>query len=224
MIQDILKDECIALNKRFFTFHKQQRPYIILKWAQTADGFIGAGTAERLRISNDYTNRLVHKWRSEEASIMVATNTALQDDPSLNVRNWKGNHPVRLVIDMNLRLPSSLRIFDRKQRTIIFNTIVQKDEEMLSFYKLSKEEPLVRQLLNACYQLNIQSILVEGGAKLLQGFIDEQCWDEARVITNTALYATQGLPAPLHFNARQERKETILNDSIAYFAPDVNNP
>jgi len=224
VVPDVLKDECIALNKRFFTFHQQQRPYIILKWAQTADGMMGSGTGERLFISNQYTNRLVHKWRSEEAAILVGTNTALQDDPSLNVRNWKGKDPVRLVIDMDLRLPSSLKIFDRKQRTIVFNSITHKEDEMLSFFQLTKERHIVPQVLKACYQRNIQSILVEGGAKLLQSFIDEQCWDETRVITNTALYTGKGLPAPLFNHAREVRKETILNDSIAYFAPDVNNP
>src|SRR6185295_1592945 len=120
----VLEEECTRLNKRFFTFHTKQRPYVLLKWAQTADGFIAhRGPAEdRMLISNSYSNRLVHKWRSQEASILVGTNTALLDDPELTARLWPGPSPIRLIIDMDLKLPSSLKIFNQQQRTIIFNT------------------------------------------------------------------------------------------------------
>ena len=126
---DVLEKECRELNKRFFTFQEKHRPFIILKWAQTADGFIapppgplkGEAKFERLIISNEYTNRLVHKWRSEEAAILIGKNTALIDDPSLTNRLWTGNNPIRIIIDMDLELPAYLKIFDRSVRTIIFN-------------------------------------------------------------------------------------------------------
>lgn len=222
VLQDVLKHECIELNRRFFAFHQQHRPYIILKWAQTADGKIGSGTAKRLMISNEYTNRQVHKWRSEEAAILIGTNTALNDDPSLNVRSWKGNDPVRLVIDMDLSLPSSLKIFNRKQRTIVFNTIKHEESGALSYYQVTNDVSLIHQVLNACYRVNIQSILVEGGAKLLQSFIDNDSWDESRVITNNDLFAGTGLTAPVLSNATELRKENIHTDSITYFANNVN--
>jgi diaminohydroxyphosphoribosylaminopyrimidine deaminase / 5-amino-6-(5-phosphoribosylamino)uracil reductase len=222
VIQNVLEDECRELNKRFFIFHQLHRPYILLKWAQTADGKIGSGTDQRLMISNEYTNRMVHKWRSQESAILIGTNTALQDDPSLNVRSWKGNNPVRLVIDMNLSLPSSLKVFNGKQRTIVFNKIKHEEQDTLSYYQLTNEISLVHQLLHACYQLNIQSVLVEGGAKLLQSFIDESSWDEARIITNTTLHAGKGLAAPVIPASTELRKENIHTDSIAYFANNAN--
>ena len=120
VITGILEKECIDLNKRFFTFHQKFRPYIILKWAQTVNGKIGSAD-KRILISNEYSNRLVHKWRSEEAAILVGTNTALQDDPSLTTRLWKGKNPVRIVIDKELKLPPTLKVFNKEAKTIIYN-------------------------------------------------------------------------------------------------------
>ena len=139
VIDGILEKECQQLNKRFFTFHTKHRPYIILKWAETADDRKPSAKErafadlqiQALYISNEQTNRLVHKWRSEEASILVGTNTALLDDPELTTRNWNGPSPVRLVVDMDLKLPSSLKIFNDKQRTIIFNTVKHEEKIIL---------------------------------------------------------------------------------------------
>ncbi len=223
VVQNILEDECKELNKRFFTFHTQQRPYIILKWAETADGKIGSGNADRLFITNELTNRLVHKWRSEESAILIGTNTALADNPSLNVRHWKGNDPVRLVIDKHLRLPEKLKLFNQQQRTIIFNTVKQEESGSLLHFKLNDENDFIHQILQSCYQLNIQSILVEGGAALLQSFINANFWDEARVITNSSVKAPYGLAAPELTNAVAIKKEFILTDTIVYFANNVNH-
>jgi diaminohydroxyphosphoribosylaminopyrimidine deaminase/5-amino-6-(5-phosphoribosylamino)uracil reductase len=230
---------CKELNKRFFTFNKQHRPYIILKWAETADGkiahpnppptcgeelhrqtrserensidsngkisgvssadpspFGGSRMGARLLITNEQTNRLVHKWRSEEAAILVGTNTALYDNPELTARLWPGPSPVRMVVDMNLRLPSSLKIFNREQRTIIFNRKKHKEDGNLFYYKLTGDTSLVRQIVNALYLMKIQSVLVEGGSRLLQSFIDEGLWDEARVISNKQLTIGNGIAAP----------------------------
>jgi diaminohydroxyphosphoribosylaminopyrimidine deaminase/5-amino-6-(5-phosphoribosylamino)uracil reductase len=214
----VLEQDCKMLNKRFITFHTHHRPYIILKWAQTANGkMAGEAGAERLLISNEFTNRLVHKWRSEEAAILVGTNTALFDDPSLTTRLWEGPDPVRLVADMNLRLPSSLQLFNRQVRTIVFNSLQHEEKDNLLYYQVTQDVNLVHQIVHALYQLKVQSVLVEGGAQLLQSFIDEGLWDEMRVITNTELVAPNGLPSPRIETGRLLQQETLYSDTLQYF-------
>jgi len=233
-----LDNACRALNKRFFTFHTQERPYVILKWAQTANQFIstppqtplqssgasGDSDFHRLLISNEYTNRLVHSWRSEEAAILIGTNTALMDDPELTTRLWPGRSPVRLVLDMELRLPATLKIFNKQVRTIIFNSVKQEEEGNLLYYQLQKEGSIVQQVLNALFELNIQSVLVEGGAKLLQSFIDVGIWDEARIITNDELILKDGLSAPLLNGVEKIVEQKILSDRIEIFKSKTNAP
>ena len=219
----ILEKDCQVLNKRFFTFHTKHRPYIILKWAQTADKKIAGDKASRIYISNEQTNRLVHRWRSEEASILVGTNTALSDDPELTTRYWNGPSPMRLVVDMDLSLPSSLKIFNAKQRTIIFNTIKHEDNDHLSYYQVTDEVSLVHQIVNALYQMKIQSVMVEGGARLLQSFINDNMWDEARIITNMQLAIGNGLAAPeLELNGTKS-EFAIQNDSIKIYTKMESN-
>lgn len=217
----ILEDECKKINKRFFTFNKLKRPYIILKWAQTANNKISddAGSSERLLITNDFTNRLVHKWRSEEAAILIGTKTALLDNPKLNNRLWAGNNPVRLVVDKKLAIPLSHKIFDKEAKTIVFNGEKHEINENLVFYKLNGNVNFIEQLMDACYQLKIQSIIVEGGARLLQSFIDAGLWDEARIITNTTLQVDAGLNAPLLCKSKLLHSENFLNDRIQYYLP-----
>lgn len=216
----VMEAESRALNKRFFTFHTEQRPYVILKWAQTADGKIGSLPGEaRLLISNEYTNRLVHQWRSEEAAILIGTNTALQDDPSLTTRSWPGNSPIRVVLDMDLRLPQSLRIFDRSVRTIIINAVRQEETGSLLYYKLDKRDDVIAQILTVLPRMNIQSLLVEGGAKLLQSFIDARLWDEARVIKNEQLVIRKGIEAPVLSMADKIAEQKILADKIEIYNP-----
>jgi diaminohydroxyphosphoribosylaminopyrimidine deaminase / 5-amino-6-(5-phosphoribosylamino)uracil reductase len=215
---NVLEQECKTLNKRFITFHKEHRPYIVLKWAQTANGKIaGEAGGERLLISNEFSNRLVHKWRSEEAAILVGTNTALFDDPSLTTRLWKGANPILLVVDMNLRLPSSLQLFNKQVRTIVFNSLKHEEQDNLLYYQVTQGVSLVHQLLNALYQLKVQSVLVEGGAQLLQSFIDEGLWDEIRVITNNEQVVPNGLPAPRMHNGRLLKQESLFSDTLHYF-------
>ena len=194
----LLEKECLDLNKRFLTFHRLHRPYVILKWAQTADGFIAGAGKERLLISNASSNRLVHRWRSEEPAILVGTRTALLDDPQLNTRLWPGNSPVRLVIDMELDLPASMHVFDGKVRTIVFNSIKHEmDGGNLEYYQVKGDTSLVEKILHALRNMRLQSLLVEGGAATLQSFIDEGAWDEARIITNPTMMTGGGLPAPV---------------------------
>ena len=222
VVYGILEKECQQLNKRFFTYHTQHRPYIILKWAETGDRKIAGNGTGRLYISNEQTNRLVHKWRSEEASILVGTNTALLDDPELTTRNWKGPSPIRLVVDMDLKLPFSLKIFNAEQKTIVFNTIKHEENPNLNFYQVTEDVSLVHQIVNALYQLKIQSLIVEGGAKLLQSFIEEGMWDEARVIKNDKLIIQHGLAAP-ELPVRDAKQDIkILNDSINTYFKDAN--
>ncbi len=215
VVSGVLEKECNDLNKRFFTFHQQFRPYIILKWAQSANGKIGS-VDKRIFISNEYSNRLVHKWRSEETAILVGTNTALQDDPLLTVRLWEGKNPVRIVVDKGLKLPPSLKIFNTESKTIIYNLIKNSTEENLVYIKLEREN-FTHQLLNSLFEMNIQSVIIEGGTKTLQSFIDEGLWDEARVITNEELIIENGIPAPEMKNFILTKQERYLNDMIRYY-------
>lgn len=236
----ILAKECNELNKRFFTFHMQHRPYIVLKWAQTADGKVAPSQPppvgeeqetlqqkSRLLISNEYTNRIVHQWRSEEMAILVGTNTALYDNPELTTRLWPGKNPVRLVVDMELKLPHTLKLFNSEAPTIVFNTkrhhmpealLASANNHSVGFYQVTTDVNLVHQITHALYQLNIQSVLVEGGAFLLQSFIDEGIWDEARMITNQDLIIGNGLPAPLLKNGILQHTENVYSDSIRYYS------
>jgi diaminohydroxyphosphoribosylaminopyrimidine deaminase / 5-amino-6-(5-phosphoribosylamino)uracil reductase len=216
----ILENDCRELNKRFFTFHTKHRPYIILKWAQTANRKIGYAGTNRLIITNELTNRLVHKWRSEEAGIMAGTNTVMFDDPQLTNRLWTGNSPIRIVIDMDFRLPSSLKVFDGSVKTIVFNALKHDEEhENILYYQVTRDVSLVHQVLNGLYHLNVLSVMIEGGAQLLQSFIDEGAWDEARVLTNGTLVIESGVAAPELTDAMLVSEETISNDSIRYFVP-----
>lgn len=197
VITEVLATEARQLNRRFFTFHQYKRPYIILKWAQTNDGKISGPNNERLFISNEYTDRLVHKWRTEAAAIMVGTNTALLDDPALTARLWPGHDPVRIVIDKQLKLQHSLKLFDGTGKTLVFNQ--HKEEKMgkVAYLKIAADKPAIQQMLKALYRLELESVLVEGGSKLLQSFIDAGLWDEARIICNKRFTTSEGLNAPV---------------------------
>jgi diaminohydroxyphosphoribosylaminopyrimidine deaminase/5-amino-6-(5-phosphoribosylamino)uracil reductase len=229
----VLENECVELNKRFFTFHTQHRPYIILKWAETANGKIAASPrpseevasdslgSNRLHISNEFTNRLVHKWRSEEAAVLVGTNTALMDDPALTTRLWKGNNPIRLVVDMDLKLPHSLKILNGEARTIVINKIKHQDNDKILYYQVTEDGNLIHQIINSLYQLKILSVIVEGGARLLQSFIDEEMWDEARVINNEELIIDNGLNAPVLSNQKLIESQKLFSDQIKIYRNSI---
>lgn len=215
-------NESLELNRRFLTFHTLRRPYVILKWAQTADGFIGT-PVKRLLISNEITNRLVHRWRSEEAGILVGTNTALADNPALTNRLYPGPSPVRLVIDNWLKLPTSLKLFDRSVKTVVFNFAKHEEEDNLLWYKLEQKEEMLPQLISALHHLRIQSVLVEGGRKLLQSFITAGTWDEARVITNVQLFTREGIAAPVLAGGEKQESLYLENDRIDFYRIYKNN-
>jgi len=221
VVTGILEKECIELNKRFFTFYQKQRPYIFLKWAQSANGKMGSNTNERILISNDYSNRLVHKWRSEEAAILVGFNTALKDNPTLTTRLWKGKNAARIVIDtglkgISLELPLSSNLYNKETNTIVFNFVKNSINKNLRFIKLKKENYL-EELLHFLFDLKIQSVLVEGGAKTLQSFIDADLWDEARVIMNEELRIMNGISSPELKDFKLVKQEKYFSDSINYY-------
>ena len=201
----ILEKESLTLNKRFFTFHNKKRPYIILKWAETTDGFIDIdrsnekNTIQDNWITSSASKQLVHQWRSEEQAILIGTNTALNDNPKLNVREVEGNNPLRVILDLNLRLPRHLNIFDQSTPTLIINQIKNESFHNLEFIKIDTTKDLITSTLEVLYHKNIQSVIIEGGAKLLNTFIENKTWDEARVFIGNKSFE-KGLKAP-HINA-----------------------
>jgi diaminohydroxyphosphoribosylaminopyrimidine deaminase/5-amino-6-(5-phosphoribosylamino)uracil reductase len=213
---NILEEECRALNKRFFTFHQKKRPYVLLKWAQTNDGIIGSDK-ERLIISHPFTNRLVHQWRSSYMGILVGTNTALSDNPKLDSRLAAAPSPARLVIDLDNRLPRTLHVFDNSIRTIIFTYASLVLSDNTEWIQLHKTGDIPQQVVEACYKMNIQSILVEGGARTLQSFIDAGLWDEAIIIQNTTMIAGEGVVAPILKNAKLTATENMETDLISFY-------
>ena len=222
VISGVLESACREMNKRFLCFHTLQRPYIILKWAQSANGKIAGNKEERIYISNTYSNTLVHKWRSEEAAILVGTRTALTDNPVLNTRHWPGKPPVRIVLDLQLRLPVTLQLFNQQQPTVVLNFFKNETNGQVRYYQLKQEKSLVAQICDALYALNIQSVLVEGGAQLLQTFIDAGCFDEWRIITNQLLEIPRGLSAPVYPAALPETTFKLDTDTIALYRNKSN--
>jgi diaminohydroxyphosphoribosylaminopyrimidine deaminase/5-amino-6-(5-phosphoribosylamino)uracil reductase len=191
----LLAAEGRQLNKRFFTYIEKKRPYLILKWAQTADGFIAKANFDAIQISGALSRRFVHKMRSEESAIMVGTNTARFDNPSLNIRFWTGKNPMRVVIDKQLSLLPNAKILDDNQPTICYNLLENKVLGNTIYVKLNPSLGFVEQIIAHLYQKNIQSILIEGGTILLQHFIEAGLWDEAIVLSSPTLLET-GIKAP----------------------------
>ena len=198
----VLKSECQAHHKRFLTFHSEKRPYIILKWAETNDGFIAPtkemrnGNPEPYWITGLPARQLVHKWRSEEQAILVGTQTVLDDNPKLDVRQWVGKSPIRIVLDRTLKIPNDAHVLNDVQRTIIFTS--NTDENLYNLHAEYEifEEPLnFKTLCDSLYNFNIQSVLVEGGAKTLQGFIAAGLWDEARIFKGPSNFGN-GISVP----------------------------
>lgn len=202
----ILEKESRDLNKRFFTFHEKKRPYIILKWAQTKDGFIDVirdsnSFAKPTWITNEYAKTLVHKWRSEEQSILIGTNTALADNPSLTTRLWSGKSPVRIVFDRELKLPENLSVFDQNARTILITDLSAKTQRLKSLNEnigikfVDYKNDFYSQLFQILINEEIQSIIVEGGEQVLNSFIKDNLWDEARVFYGEKEFK-KGIKAP----------------------------
>jgi diaminohydroxyphosphoribosylaminopyrimidine deaminase/5-amino-6-(5-phosphoribosylamino)uracil reductase len=215
----VLKEECKKLNRRFFTFQEKKRPYIILKWAQTQDGFVDTlrhktEHGQPTWITDEIARIAVHKQRSTEAAVLIGTNTALKDNPSLTLRDWHGNQPKRVVFDLNHRLPSSLNIFNGETPTITFsgNEYLDKRE---TEYLLMKEHDSIGTMLTGLFNSQIQSIIVEGGPVTLQRFIDLNYWDEAHVYTGNKSF-NEGIKAPI-FNADPVQGTKFRNSTLAVY-------
>jgi diaminohydroxyphosphoribosylaminopyrimidine deaminase / 5-amino-6-(5-phosphoribosylamino)uracil reductase len=206
----ICEQEGLWLNRRFFCFHSQRRPYIILKWAQTKDGFIAPLDRSRFQITGEESQKLVHKWRTEEAAIMVGHTTALKDDPQLTARHWQGHQPLRIVLDRNLHLPATHHIFDDAAATWIINDQREILSGNVHSVQLPFDSTLLPQLMNRLYEAHILSVIVEGGAKLLNSFISDGLWDEARVFTGD-MKLSDGVAAP------------VLKDKISAFSTMTGN-
>lgn len=196
----ILNIESRELNRRFFTFHEKKRPFIILKWAQTLDGFMDMirskdNPVEPTWITNDLAKALAHKWRTEEQSILVGTNTAEKDNPKLNVREWSGNQPLRIVLDRTLRLPGNLYLFDKSIPTLVFTEKHVDSTNNLEYKKINFNDNILKQILDELYRRQIQSVIVEGGAQLLNSFININLWDEVRVFVGNK-YFSKGIKSP----------------------------
>ena len=206
----ILESECKAHHKRFFTFHNKKRPYIILKWAETKDGFIAPkskNTRKPVWITNDISRQLVHKWRAEEHAILVGTNTVLSDNPGLTVRNWTGQNPIRIVPDRDHKLTKNCEIFDNESETIV-----------ISQNEIDFNQKVASQICRFLHDKNIQSIIIEGGRKTLQMFIDEGLWDEARVFTGCMAFG-DGIKAP-NFSGKLISEYSIKGDILKTYVND----
>lgn len=202
------------LNKRFFTYMRNKRPFVILKWAQTADGFLARENFDSKWISNEYSRQLVHKWRAEEDAVLVGFNTAANDNPQLTVRDWKGRNPLRIVLDSQLQLNRSLHLFDQTQETICYNLLKNEELPNLTFIKVEKEN-WVDGLLTNLYERKIQSVIVEGGAKTLNLFLRTGQWDEARIFTSSKTFGN-GIQAPVMVNALDYNEE-IQGDELKVY-------
>lgn len=216
VVVGVLEKEAQLLNRRFFTFHQEKRPYIILKWAETTDGFIATESGEQKWITNAYSKQIVHQWRTEEQSILVGTNTAAFDDPQLNARLWSGNQPVRIVLDKDLRLKTDLHLFDQTQSTLVFTSKKKESQNNLNYIQVDFNQGLIEQILTHLYELDIQSVIIEGGKETLNSFIEQNLWDEARILKANENYWGDGVKAP-ELNASLIETKTLDSDRLEIY-------
>lgn len=215
--EGILEDAAIELNKRFFCFHQYHRPYIILKWAQTSDGFIANENYQSIAISNSFSNRWVHSLRAQNAAIMIGTHTALYDEPSLTTRLWPGNNPVRIIIDKRLQIPATALLFNNNAPVIVFNEIKEEILGHIHFFKVDQKENLLLQMNRLLYQKNINSVLVEGGSRLLKSFADADLWDEAFCLTSSEIKTGSGIAAIQLPEGKKCDQFKISTDTISHY-------
>lgn len=225
VITGILEDKCRAHHKRFFTVQEKKRPYIILKWAETKDGFIAPlrkNEQKPVWVSNKISQQLVHKYRGEEHAILVGTNTVIADNPKLNVRSWYGNNPIRIVLDKSLRIPKTSNVFDGSVKTIVITEAKDNRNDQqckaLFFEAIDFNEKIAEQICAVLHKHQIQSVIIEGGTKTLQTFIDANLWDEARVFTGETSFV-KGIKSPI-FLAKTTSETKIKNDILKIYNND----
>lgn len=222
VITGVLSGEGRGLNARFFTYFEQKRPYIILKWAETADGFIADEHKHPLAISGLQSRILNHQWRTEENAILVGTNTAQNDNPQLNARLWAGHNPVRVVLDRTLRLSDTLHLFDNTQKTLCYNAFRNEEKGQTTFVQIDFDENFLQYLLQDLYKRKIQSLLVEGGAVILQTFLNEGIFDEIRVFKSPNAIG-KGTASPLlPMGIGLVQQEQIGRDWLAKYNMQTN--
>ncbi|AFD06916.1 bifunctional diaminohydroxyphosphoribosylaminopyrimidine deaminase/5-amino-6-(5-phosphoribosylamino)uracil reductase RibD [Solitalea canadensis] len=221
VLTGVLENECLALNKRFITLQTQHRPYIILKWAQTANGYFAPTDHSQFWITGKRAKQLVHKWRSEEDAVLIGSRTALTDNPQLTVRDFAGRNPVRVVIDRLLKLPKDLNIFNNEAKTIVYNESKLGVEGNVYYNTLEFNEYLPQFMMYQLYLQDIQSVIIEGGANVLNQFINYGLWDEARVFTGEKTLEN-GTPAPA-VSGKVISSEMIDQDELTIIA-NKNNP
>jgi len=226
VILGTLEEQCVELNKRFFSVQEKNRPYIILKWAQTSDLFISPDQTQDgpapFWITNPYSRQLVHKWRTEEQAIIVGTKTVICDNPQLNARDWKGNHPTRVVLDAQLRTPRHLNVWDDTVPTVFITSeshpIPEGKFTKTTFSSIDFSKNVAQQTIAILQKYKIQSVIIEGGTKTLQSFIDSKLWDQARVFTSTHNLGS-GTKAPILKDFKSTRQYSILKDVVNYYVP-----
>ena len=208
VVQGVLESECLALNKAFFTFQQHHRPYVVLKWAETADGFIAKENFDSKWITHPLSRQLVHKWRAENDAILVGKNTMKYDNPKLTVRDWSGKNPIRIIVDHQLALIDHYKTFDGSERTIVFHhTDAKNISEHYELMKLPKES-FLEEMMHYFFQQQIQSLFIEGGANTVQTFIDLGLWDEARIFTAPVQFG-KGIKSPQLKNHRLVSQQNI---------------
>ncbi len=223
----VLEADCQELNKRFFTFHTKKRPYIILKWAQTTDGYISPNPASRTNkspvwITSTLSRQLVHKWRAQEQAILIGTKTVLDDNPSLTTRDWKGADPVRILIDRDLKVSKNARLLNNEVKTLVFiskNTPQPSSTGTTKYHPLDFEAAIILQILETLHQKGLQSVIIEGGAYTLQQFIDSNLWDEARVFTGVSNFES-GIEAPTKLQGKIISETRIDSDTLTVYMND----
>jgi diaminohydroxyphosphoribosylaminopyrimidine deaminase / 5-amino-6-(5-phosphoribosylamino)uracil reductase len=213
VVTGVLEAESREMNKRFLTFFEKQRPYIILKWAETTDGFIARDNYDSKWISDEYSRLLVHKWRSEEDSILVGSDTVKYDNPQLTVRQWTGRNPLRIVLDRFLKLSGDFHIFNDSQ-TLVYNTVRDSEERQCHFVRV-EENNFIQHVVKDLHKRKIQSVLIEGGSQILNSFISAGLWDEARVFVSPVLFE-RGIPAP-QITQLPRKADKLDNDVLKLF-------
>lgn len=219
VVSGILEKECIDLNKRFFTYHEKKRPFIVLKWAQSKDGFMDKDF-KPTQISNSLTKQFVHELRNNEHSILIGTMTALRDNPSLTTREITGRNPIRILIDIDLKVPTNYNIYNNEAETLVFNSVKNSDEGNIKFIKTEREN-FIEKLIKKLYELQIQSVIVEGGSLVLQQFIDADLWDETIIIRNENLVIDNGTKAPKFHHTPYEIQQ--FRDNLMEFHKNINS-
>lgn len=217
----ILDDECRKFNRRFFTRIEKQRPYIILKWAETANGYFATHDGHQKWISGALAKRLAHQWRTEEDAILIGKQTSVIDNPHLTAREWPGKNPVRLVIDRSLQIPQTNHLFNQDAKTIIFNEVKTEVEGNIHYIQMEDMHfYLAQKIAFQLYLMDIQSVIIEGGVQILRQFLEANLWDEARIFTSANSW-TDGIPSPA-INGNLINQEQVGTDKLSIYINAIN--